>query len=131
MLKAAISQVRFNLRDLPISGIDPQYTDGQISMMIADALSRMYRTKREAFFGVPDAPGTIERIREAFSETSIEAPFLVSNSPYLTIELPLVSGTNWIGYVKSSATVQGESVNQEGTNLPAAVNQAQEEMEQG
>ena len=130
-LQSALLQVRLKLRDKPITGIQPQYTDGELCVFIANALARLFRSRREAFFGIMDVPVKIAAIRAIHLERNDEPAFMESTDQNLLISLPVAEGTDWIGYVTTSTTAEAEGTQQQGTNQEAAVNLQVEEAQQG
>lgn len=103
-----IRGLRVKLRD---DGQRQRYSDGDLLIFIKNALHRLYREERVAFFEVVGAPAAIT----ALTETNLGA------------ELPLVD-SSWESRVMNDAYAEAENINQEGTRPEVTADLRREEI---
>lgn len=110
-LGMAVEQIRLKLRDQRQTGLLPRYTDGELCVFVANALSRLYRTKRVAFWGrAADAEPPSAVIAAIHGLSGSDA----LDDSVMQGGLPLPIGWQWLSRIVNSSAPEAETTQQQG-----------------
>lgn len=121
-LSEVISQVRVKLRDTASGGIATRYTDGDLALQIANATSSLYRKQKSAFWGIE-----FNAVNVAINRMNLLNNVVTLEDDDMNGGLPMPFNYEWMSKVVNDATLQAETVQQQGVRPGANLVVSQEE----